>query len=297
VLDSVGHIKEKLQILLQRENFSNAFIVSAPKGSGKSKTILEIVEKVLVSSDIRCSNLLWVKSEKEKILIAQIRGIYNFLGKTSYNKKPRIIVIDPADCLNAQSSNALLKILEDCNSNTYFILLTNNLNNLLRTVRSRCINFKLPVNQNKNSGLDDKMNQSLYITNGIAGSAKALIEESGLEFYQLILEVLDKFDKDVQILYKFLDKYFAKDMSENKWSVFTMVVEHILSKMSKFEFTNSSDIIPDESRVFKKLFTSLSEERKGMISMQIRELIYKCDTCSLSRYNVALLVFLKIRGI
>lgn len=297
MLDSLDNIKEKLQTLLRREDASNAIILSAPKGSGKSKIVAEILEKVLVSDDLRNSNLLWVKSEKEKILISQIREVYSFLSKTSYNKIPRIIVIEPADCLNIQSSNALLKILEDCNSNTYFILIAHNIDNLLRTIRSRCINFKLPTQSASAELLSSEMNQCLYITNGVVGSAEILVQESGLEFYNSVLEVLDRFDKNAQILYKFLDKYFARDISDDRWLIFSMLIEHILTKMSKFGLEDHSSIISNESMVFQKLFAKYTKDRKDMICRQVRELISKADLCSLSAYNVALLVFLKIRGV
>ncbi|MCH9754088.1 MAG: hypothetical protein K0T99_04225, partial [Alphaproteobacteria bacterium] len=297
MIASVIDIKEKLSFLLKQENSSNAFILSATKGAGKSQFISDIIEDVFDSNDILYSNIKWVRSEKDKILVSQIREIYNFLGKTCYNKFPRIVIIDPADDLNIQSSNALLKILEDGSPNAYFILITHNINCLLRTIRSRCINFKLPISPVDNEIQDTKTNQALYITKGVVGSAKIITEGSGIEFYKLMLETIDKIDKDVQILYKFLDKHFAKDMPDSKWFMFTMLVEHILTKIANFESNADKCIIEEETNLFNKLFSSFSSLKRETICDQVRELVYKSGICNLSRYNVALLFFLKIRGV
>ena len=73
-------------------------------------------------------NLIDINSEKKKIDIDQIRNLINNLNKSSLNSKPRFILIDNIEYLNINSINALLKILEEPNENTYFILINNNKN-------------------------------------------------------------------------------------------------------------------------------------------------------------------------
>ena len=50
----------------------------------------------------------------------------NFTQKSSFNNKEKIILIDQAEHLNPSSTNALLKTLEERNSNIFFILIYNN---------------------------------------------------------------------------------------------------------------------------------------------------------------------------
>ncbi len=56
------------------------------------------------------------------IKIEQIRNLINFLNKTSYKKNLKIVMIDNAEYLNLNSSNALLKSIEEPHDNTFFLL-------------------------------------------------------------------------------------------------------------------------------------------------------------------------------
>ncbi len=83
--------------------------------------------------------------DEKTISIAAIRAMVEFLAVSTHLGRYKIILIEDAGLLNLNSSNALLKILEEPPSYALFILLTDNLQQLLPTVRSRCQKFKLSV--------------------------------------------------------------------------------------------------------------------------------------------------------
>ena len=83
-----------------------------------------------------------VDDDKKSIDINQIRNLIITLNKSSFNNKPRFVLIDNIELLNLNSVNALLKILEEPNENIYFILIHNN-KKILPTLLSRCINFRI----------------------------------------------------------------------------------------------------------------------------------------------------------
>ena len=64
------------------------------------------------------------------------------LNKSSFNSKPRFVLIDNIEYLNVNSINALLKTLEEPNEGIYFILINNN-KYILPTLKSRCLNYKI----------------------------------------------------------------------------------------------------------------------------------------------------------
>ena len=84
--------------------------------------------------------------EKKNIEIDQVRNMHNFLNKSSFDNKKKIILIDGAEDLNLNSSNALLKNLESSNSQNFFIITQNSSKFLLETIKSRCLKFKLNFN-------------------------------------------------------------------------------------------------------------------------------------------------------
>jgi DNA polymerase III subunit delta' len=80
-------------------------------------------------------------SEKD-IKIEQIRNLLKFLSKTTYSKNLKVVLIDNAEYLNLNSSNSLLKALEEPSPNTYFFIIHNNTFKILNTIKSRCTEFK-----------------------------------------------------------------------------------------------------------------------------------------------------------
>ena len=67
--------------------------------------------------------LIDINADKKFIDINQIRDLISKLNKSAFNYKPRFILVDNIEFLNLNSVNALLKILEEPSTNTYFILI------------------------------------------------------------------------------------------------------------------------------------------------------------------------------
>ena len=87
--------------------------------------------------------LLFKNDGKKNIEIEQVRNMINFLNKSTFNNQKKIIFIKDAEFLNMNSSNALLKSLEEANNQNLFILTHNSNIKILDTVKSRCINYKM----------------------------------------------------------------------------------------------------------------------------------------------------------
>ena len=159
--------------LYKKNIYPNKILFSGQKGIGKSTLALHFINYVLTLNeeykyDIKnfCindnspefktiqnkSNLnlltVDVNDDKRFIDINQIRELITKLNKSSFNKKPRFVLIDNIELLNVNSINALLKIIEEPNKNINFILIHNN-KKILPTLLSRCINFKIYLSNNE----------------------------------------------------------------------------------------------------------------------------------------------------
>ena len=73
-----------------------------------------------------------------QIKVQAVRALIESLTVTSHRNVRRIIVLDPAEALNAIAANALLKVLEEPPQNVVFLLLSARPGRLLPTIRSRC---------------------------------------------------------------------------------------------------------------------------------------------------------------
>ena len=82
------------------------------------------------------------KGFKSAVTVDEIRRVNRFLGMTSSNGSYRVAIVDPADDMNTNAANALLKNLEEPPPRTLFILIAHSPGALLPTIRSRCQTIK-----------------------------------------------------------------------------------------------------------------------------------------------------------
>jgi len=73
-----------------------------------------------------------------QIRIDQIRELQDFLTIGTHRGGFRVILVRPAEAMNAATANALLKSLEEPPAGTVFLLVSSAPDRLLPTVRSRC---------------------------------------------------------------------------------------------------------------------------------------------------------------
>ena len=78
------------------------------------------------------------KRYKTEISVDTVRRIVPFLGTTAGEGGWRIVLVDPADEMNRNAANALLKALEEPPDRTLFVLVSQTPGRLLATIRSRC---------------------------------------------------------------------------------------------------------------------------------------------------------------
>lgn len=83
--------------------------------------------------------------DKQAILIEQIRELNHFLGLSRSYSPCRVATIQPAERMNVNAANSLLKSLEEPAPDTHILLLTAQPTQLLPTIRSRCQQLALPL--------------------------------------------------------------------------------------------------------------------------------------------------------
>ena len=85
------------------------------------------------------------EKRSEQVRIEQVRELADLLSVGTHRGGNRVILIYPADAMNLNTQNALLKGLEEPPPSTFFLLVTSHTDRLLATVRSRCMRFALPA--------------------------------------------------------------------------------------------------------------------------------------------------------
>ncbi|MDH5600966.1 MAG: DNA polymerase III subunit delta' [Gammaproteobacteria bacterium] len=131
--------------------------------------------------------MLSPEEEGKAIKVDQVRGLIDKISLTSHGHSQRVIIISPADALNINASNSLLKTLEEPPANTILILVTATPSRLMATIRSRCqmIRFDLPTTEQSLSWLQaqnvENADLVLKLSAGAPLAAKDFANEQGLQ--------------------------------------------------------------------------------------------------------------------
>jgi DNA polymerase-3 subunit delta' len=78
------------------------------------------------------------RKPSKQIRIGEVRSAIDWVNKTSARGRGKVVLLHPAEALNLQSGNALLKTLEEPPAGTRLLLGVSDPAHLLPTVRSRC---------------------------------------------------------------------------------------------------------------------------------------------------------------
>ena len=80
-----------------------------------------------------------------EIKVEQVRDLAGFLNLRSYRGRMRAALVHPAEDMNANAANALLKGLEEPPAGAVFLLVSHRPSQLLPTIRSRCVALPVPI--------------------------------------------------------------------------------------------------------------------------------------------------------
>ncbi len=162
------------------ERFPHALLIHGPRGTGKLALAERIAQFLLCEAEAKpcgaCQGCRWflagshpdfrrvepeslarepVATAEEgdaparktkpstEIKVEQVRELAGFLNVGSHRGAKRIALVHPAEDMNDNSANALLKGLEEPPASAIFILVSHRPARLLPTIRSRCV--ALPV--------------------------------------------------------------------------------------------------------------------------------------------------------
>jgi len=85
------------------------------------------------------------KQPSIEIKVDQVRALADFLYVRSHRGAMRVALVHPAEDMNENASNALLKGLEEPPAGAMFILVSHRPAQLLPTIRSRCVAIPVPI--------------------------------------------------------------------------------------------------------------------------------------------------------
>ena len=261
--------------LYKNKKLPSKIFLTGPKGIGKATMAYHLINYIFSSkeeyqydlSNLEINNLnksyklllnnthpnfhlVDIMKDKKVIEISQIRQMINYSTKSTFNNNERIILIDNVENLNLNSLNSLLKIVEEPNENTLFILIFDSNKNILNTLKSRCLKFNLYLS----------FSQSVEITNKILNSnILDLISEDFLHYYNTPGDFINliNFANSLNLnlkefdLKKFLihliDAEYYKNNTFIKSNIYKYIELYLLKLMKGSTSKNKINILYNES--------------------------------------------------
>ena len=178
------HAAPLLELLSRREKLPHALLLYGRQGIGKVEFARAIAQSLLCESPSHsvacgtCDACGWFRQgnhpdfrelmpealsedevdadapidaeakdrKKSKIItVDQIRGIASFMTLSTHRDGFRVLLIHPAETLNANAANSLLKTLEEPPPRTLILLVTDQIGRLIATIKSRCQRVLVPA--------------------------------------------------------------------------------------------------------------------------------------------------------
>lgn len=252
--------KKYLSNSIKSNMISHAYMFEGPSGVGKNTMARELAATLLEMENLFNSpDYIEITPDGNSIKIAQIRKLQSDILVKPY-KSYKIYVIDEAQKMTVEAQNALLKTLEEPPKYAIIILITNNKESLLDTIKSRCEIIKftpIPLVEVADyltqTGVDK--NRASLLANFSRGSMQKAIELSESEDFHIMRDEVQKYVEtfltgsmlDIMDIQSSIEKY-----KDNITNVLDLLVNYFRDIMMVKENVDSSMIINLDRLVFIK---------------------------------------------
>ncbi len=161
------------------------------------------------------SNIVYLTgSHFKNVKIDDVRNLKSIISKSSILNKERFIIFDEVELFNANSLNALLKIIEEPSSNNFFVLINSKSKPLLQTISSRTLEIRIILNNEERIEIIESIIKDLNleilidykITNLSPGNFLVFNEICKVNKIDISANFLSNFEKLI-ILYKKTKNY------------------------------------------------------------------------------------------
>ncbi len=205
-------IWDRLQQQINQQRVPHALLLHGPVGTGKGQFATLLAQRLLCSTPTdagmacgACPSCKlqaagthpdWITLEPEAgkavLAVDQVRAMVEEFAYTPQIASRKVVIVQPAESMNVNAANSLLKTLEEPPGEAVMLLISHTPARLLPTIRSRCqqIAFPAPSREQSLSWLQQQVETGvaveslLALAEGAPLKALALSQPELLEHYQ-----------------------------------------------------------------------------------------------------------------
>lgn len=259
------------------DSFSHANLIIGNDGIGKSIIAKYISNQIIEGRDNAESvDIVRYYPSSSSFGVDDVRNIINEVNKKPYESNKKVLILYGCDKLTTQAQNALLKTIEEPPKGVYLILLSDSLEVILDTIKSRCQIYKLtPLNKEEISiyieekyadlTSEDKKSALAYSA-GVPGKVDRFIGDENLKSLRdICIELFEDILKREQgITLKYGE--MLKNSKDNKIELLNILLSYIRDIMI-FKELNNNELIVNFDKVYKIKDISRGMSYKKLNSM------------------------------
>lgn len=218
---------------IKKGRVSHAYLISGERGTGKASIALQLAKSLFCSNKegvepcqtcntckrIESKNhpdVHWIEPEGQSIKREQIDDLQKEFKYSGLESNRKVYIIKAADTLTLNAANRILKFLEEPNKETTAIMLTENSQAIIPTIRSRCQILDLqpldPYHFQKqliDAGItEDNARLFSALTNNLAEATRWNEDDWFASARKLVVQLIEKFVESTDDVYLLI---------HNKW--------------------------------------------------------------------------------
>ena len=289
-MNFIGHdlIRSQFKKAINNNTLSHAHLIIGVDGIGKSLLAKEFAINILGKNIYRdYIDIVNYKIDKSSFGVDEVRSIIDEVNKKPFEGDKKVIIINKGNKLTVQAQNTLLKTIEEPPKGVYIIILCENSEVILETIKSRCQIHKLtPLHLNEmkefielHFGDVDKeiKNTLISFSQGIPGKVKKFLkEENFMQIREVIIELL----RDINIRNENLViKYESILLDKNK-EIETVLetLMYFVRDIMVFKEVENKELIINKDKIEK-----ISELSNMMSYKKLKKVIEVIDK---TRFNI-----------
>ncbi|VAW84886.1 DNA polymerase III delta prime subunit [hydrothermal vent metagenome] len=290
---------DKLLSRIAQDNLPHALLLTGRRGVGKQRLALQLAALLLCTEDQpepcgQCKGCRLIAAgthpdlkviqpleDKSVISVDQIRELSHYLSLTALCGGYQVVLISPADAMNVNAANSLLKTLEEPPANTLLLLMSERPSALTATIRSRCqvINFGKPAQdsalawlKNQQPELDaNSASTALELADGAPLRAAEMVAQGALNQRTEMLDDLEQIVAGRCDPIEIAKKWLKLGKKESLYWVYGWLVDMVRMKVANQPpYIANSDIAPRLSKIAARIELPLLYKRLDQVSEALR---------------------------
>lgn len=274
---------------IKNDKLSHAYLFETNNNPNSLDIIYSFVKEIMCPRNITCDKcsicsridngnyleLKVISPDGLQIKKEQMSKLQEEFSKISLEANRKVYIINECEKMNLQASNSILKFLEEPIDNITAILVTDNINKVLKTIVSRC--QVISLNKSNYLKSDNSLeNIASMLTNSSNDRDKFLNDEKIKSLYDSVISFIDFYEdnkKDTIVYTKKMwhDKF--KDRQDNVFAIDVMI--NFYYDVLKYKINGQALVFVNEVELVKKISSNKMEDilHRLELLIEIKKLI------------------------